>query len=193
MYYKGKFKESASLPELIEEVKDIVEVYGWKHHFYAEDFPDVLENGPWWESKVYGISFSPPNCEPVSLTFLENRRMCFPGWLQFLNEKSSETEMQYLFQPFTKTQFAGATVHKLIVHLLKYLNEKYFEEFTLLDDAHYWEKGDEKALDAIFKAYSEMLDMVSDAISNEPMLEGENMEQCFKRILKKSTQRKKGK
>ena len=83
-----------------------------------------------------------------------------------------------------KTQFSGSSVHKLIIHLLKHLSKKYFQEFEVIDEGHYWETEDEKLLEETFKKYNDLLDSVGSALQNIPMASDETFEQYFSRILK---------
>lgn len=39
IYYSGRIKNAESLPLLVEEVKDISEIYGWKYKTYETCFP----------------------------------------------------------------------------------------------------------------------------------------------------------
>ena len=45
IYYRGRIKDAASLPDLIREVKDIANVYGWKYEIDEHSFPNnILDN-----------------------------------------------------------------------------------------------------------------------------------------------------
>ena len=46
IYYSGRLRKVEFLPALIEEIKDVSDVYGWKYH-------------------VYGICFTPMGCETI--------------------------------------------------------------------------------------------------------------------------------
>jgi hypothetical protein len=39
IHYKGRLKAKSSLPGLIEEVKDIAEIYKWRYFIFEEQFP----------------------------------------------------------------------------------------------------------------------------------------------------------
>jgi len=45
--------------------------------------------------------------------------------LRFFGHSSDEQEQKYLYMLSTKTQYAGIKTHMLIIHLLKYLTNKY--------------------------------------------------------------------
>ena len=45
IYYSGKIKDAASLPLLVEEVKDIAVINKWNYHIYESSFPnDTLDS-----------------------------------------------------------------------------------------------------------------------------------------------------
>ena len=143
----GKFDSEASLPQMVEEVKEIAGIYGWRYHVFEENFLPNSFDEESYNDKIYGISFTPPNCEPVNLCFLSNGRMSCPGNLKVFGYSTKEDYKKYLYMLSTKTQFSGSNIHKIIIQLFKYLNKKYFKEFEVFDEGHYWESGDEKLLD----------------------------------------------
>jgi hypothetical protein len=64
------------------------------------------------------ILYPHPDCEPVELLF----------------------ENEIFLDRFTKTQFAGAETHILIIEFLRSI-EPLFLDFTVEDDGEYWESG----------------------------------------------------
>lgn len=193
IYYSGRFREASSLPKMIDEIKDIAETFKWDFTIYNEQFPknnnshDLMHDG-----KVYGISFTPPECETVSISFLSNRKMSSNAHLEFYGNTDKEPYSKYLYMLSVKTQFAGIEVHKFIIQLFRYLEKKnYFEEFSLIDDGKYWETGDEKLLANIFKKNVELLDSFSFAIESIPIKNGESYEKYFERVINMINARKK--
>ena len=182
--YEGKFNAKASLSGMIEEVKDIAEIYNWQYTIYESQFPESSFDNESFNEKIYGITFSPPESEPVFLTFLSNGRMSGPDHLKFFGSSSDESERKYLYMLSTKTQFAGSDIHKLIIHILKYISKKYFEELNVIDEGKYWETGDEQLLEETFKCYNDLLDSVSFSLENIPPELNETFEEYFNRILK---------
>ncbi len=67
--------KKADLAELIAEVRDIVEILKWDYFIYSEEFPPGETDDQSHDGDLYGIDFTPPGCESVSLCFLSNRRM----------------------------------------------------------------------------------------------------------------------
>jgi hypothetical protein len=191
IHYSGRINKEASLIDLIDEVRDISEIYNWPYHIYENKFPkesfDFLDH----DGKIYGISFIPPKCETVNICFLSNGTMSSLPNLNVWGNSDNEEEKKYLYMISVKTQFAGSSIHKLLVHLLKYLSKKYFDEFKVFDEGKYWETNDELLLGEIFERYNYYLDAFGEALENIPKLDGENFEDYFLRIMEKIKQQKK--
>ncbi|MBL7892036.1 MAG: hypothetical protein JNL63_05360 [Bacteroidia bacterium] len=184
IHYNGSFNKAASLREMIEEVKDIAKVHKWEYHIFEDAFPKNSFGKASYNQNIYGISFSPPECEPIWLCFLSNGRMSGPVQLKFWGKSKSKKEKESLYSLSTKTQFAGIETHKLVIHLLKYVSKKYLSNFKLSDEGQYWESGDEKLLQEIFDRYESILEVFTSSIKNSPMKKGEDFESYFKRVFK---------
>ena len=74
IHYSGSFNPSASLQGMIDEVTDIAEIFKWTYHVYETEFPQPL-SGNDYDGKIYGIGFTPPESETISLCFLSNGKM----------------------------------------------------------------------------------------------------------------------
>ncbi|MEI7595303.1 MAG: hypothetical protein WCK02_06100 [Bacteroidota bacterium] len=185
IHYSGRFNEKASLPEMIEELKDIAELYKWHYTIYKTKFPcDALGKGN-YNNSIYGISFTPPECETISLCFLSNGRMSCPANLQFFGKKENQNEDAFLYLVFAKTQFAGIETHKIIIHLLKYLSNKYLLDFKLVDEGKYWETEDDILLAEKFKQYNQLIDQFSFGLEHFPINKNESIEDYLMRLFKK--------
>ncbi len=182
IFYKGRFKEGISLAEMIDEVKDIAEIHNWKYHIFETEFNANDFKRKSYDENIFGISFSPPNCEPIEITFLSNGTICSPTSLELF--KDSKDKENYLFTIGSKTQYAGFEAHKIIIDLFKYLNKKYFQEFKLIDESRYWETGDEDLLKQNFKKYNEMMDSFAFGLENIPIVENETIESFIERVAK---------
>ena len=182
--YSGSFKNEASLEAMIEEVKDIAEIYDWKYTINNSRFPKNTFGKLEYDGKLYGISFTPPNCETISLTFLSNGKMCCGARLEFFGNSDSENDKLYLYMLCTKTQYAGSTNHKIIIHLLKYLSQKYFRDFQLTDEGDYWETEDESLLEKNFKTYNDLIYGVAHSVKNYLINTNESFTEYFERIMK---------
>jgi len=184
IHYNGKFNEKASLTEMINEVKDISEIYKWQYVIYKDQFPEDSFNNDSFDDNIYGISFMPQGSEPVFLCFLSNGRMSSPDHLKYFGNNAHESEKKYLYMLSTKTQYAGSDIHMLIINFIKYISRKYLKEFNVIDEGKYWETGDEKLLEETFSRYNNLLDSVGFALENIPFKSNETFEEYFTRILK---------
>jgi hypothetical protein len=184
IHYNGSFNAKASLQAMIEEVKDLAEIFQWKYNVYEKEFPANNFGKEQYNQKIYGISFTPPECETVWLCFLSNGKMSSPVHLQFYGNSKNKEEKEYLYMLSVKTQYAGMEIHKLIIHLLKYLSRKYLQDFNVNDEGEYWETGDEKLLQDAFNRYTFLIDSFTSSIKNYPIKQGESFEAYFERLLK---------
>lgn len=183
IHYKGKLKKAAFLPELIQEVKDVAEIYKWKHQIFNAVFPYGRFTKEADFETFYGISFTPENCETISLIFLPSGRMVCPVRVNFSVQSVLKEKDSWIYTNSVKTQFAGMRVHRIIIHFFKYLNEKYFEAFEMMDESYYWETNDEKKMEEQFKKYGEFLDDFKLAIDTFPLQENEAIDDYFKRLM----------
>ena len=182
IHYSGRFNRSASLQELVEEVVEISKVYHWEHSVYEVNFPEGVFKTR-YNGEIYGVTFTPPGCETVILTFLSNGRMSSIAHLKFYGNSSDKDNQKYLYMLSTKTEFAGMKTHMLIIHLLKYISKKYLQNFRLIDEGKYWETGDEKLLEDTFKRYNDLLNSFTDALETFPVNTGETMEDYLLRLF----------
>jgi len=183
-HYSGSFNADASLRAMIEEIKDIATIYEWRYSVFEQEFPANSIGKTGYDQNIYGICFTPPGCETVSLCFLSNGKMSSPSHLQFFGNSRSKRDKQYLYMLSVKTQYAGIEIHKLIIHLLKYLEKKYFRNFIVSDEGKYWETMDEKLLQDIFRRYTDLIEGFAASIQRYPMNSGESFEAYFERVLK---------
>jgi hypothetical protein len=183
LHYKGKIRDAAMLPALIEEIKDIAQVHNWKIRLFEESLPAELSADNEYENKIYGISFTPPSCETVSFCFLSNGRISGPLQLKFFGKYDSKEEAEYLYSVSVKTQFAGFDTHVIIVDLFRYLSQRYFSEFTMTDEGKYWETGDKRLLAENFEKYTKMLNNYTSSVESFPMQENENLEAYMNRLV----------
>jgi len=191
IHYSGDFKKGASLSTMIEEVRDVAELYNWKYNIYKDKFIKEAFGIKDYNKAIYGISFTPTNCETVSIEFLSNGKMSSLAHLKFFGKENERPQEEYLYMLSVKTQFAGIEIHKLIIHLFKHLNEKYFINFKVIDEGQYWETGDEKKLQEIFTRYIDLLDSFSSSLEIYPRKNNESFEAYFVRLMNQIKKRRK--
>lgn len=183
IYYSGQIKNVESLPPLIEEVKDVCSVYHWKYNIHESFFPGNALAEQEFLEPIYGISFTPPKCEMIGLTFLSNGVMACPSRIMFFGNSQNEAERNYIYQIHSKTQYAGLATHAIIINLFRHLNDKYLKNFKIIDESLYWETGDEDILRKNFKAYDALLDNFTLSLETFPVKKGENMISYFERLM----------
>lgn len=193
IHYSGSFNPAASLSAMIEEVKEIADIYKWKYFVFEEAFPPGSLDRAEYSDEIYGICFTPPGCETVDLCFLSNGRMSSVTHLKFFGNSQNKEYQQYLYMLSVKTQYAGTEIHKLIIHLFKYLDSKYLHNLVVHDEGHYWETGDEMLLTETFKKYTDIIEDFASSIEIYPKLAGESFEDYFKRLMKQIYYKKKKK
>ncbi|WP_133242652.1 hypothetical protein [Flavobacterium psychrotolerans] len=174
---------------MIEEVTDIAKANHWGYHVFEEAIPNDAFTVNSFNDSIYGIFFSPPNCETVYLTFLSNGKMCAPYKLEHPAFSENELEDDYLS---VKTQFAGPQIHKQLITIFDYLNKLYFENFDLTDEGNYWETKNEQLLEDTFKKYTHLIDGFSSLLENIPMEENESIEAYLIRIAEMANKKNKG-
>ena len=183
IHYNGRINESTSLTKLIEEVKDIVEVYKWEYTIYETQFPSQSLGTKAYNNEIYGISFTPPECETVFLCFLSNGKMSSPIHLLHYGHSSDTTYQEYLYMLSVKTQYAGIEIHKLVLHILKHISKNHLSDFQLMDEGKYWETWDEKVLQDRFSLYNSLIGRITTALETFPKNQEETFEDYFIRVL----------
>jgi hypothetical protein len=191
IHYSGSFNANTSLKAMIEEVKDIAEIYKWPYNVFENEFPADSFGKAEYNENIYGISFTPPECETVSLCFLSNGKMSDVLNLKFHGNSKDEEGAEYLYMLSVKTQYAGIEIHKLVIHLVRYLSKKYLQDFTVTDEGEYWETGDEKILQDAFKRYTDLIESFATSLENYPKKSGESFESYFERLLKQIQEKRK--
>ena len=182
VHYKGKLRAKEMLPLLIDEVKDIAGIYDWKCYVFERNLEQSGFGKNEFNNSLYGICFSPPACEPVCLTFLSNGIVCSPTGLNYYSETKS---VSLMYGVSVKTQFAGTSVHKLIVHLFDYLSQKYLDDFEFDDEAEYWNSRDEKKLEEKFEMMNKLLHRVEGIIKTVKIESNGTFEDYFEELIRK--------
>jgi hypothetical protein len=168
-HYSGRLRQPQQEQTLAAEVADICRDLSWEY----TPLERRSEAAP-----LYGIAVSPPNCEALFLTFLPGGRLLSP--VQFMIQ--GDPQDPYYYTIHTKTQYAGVDTHLALIKLLKYLGAKYFTELEVEDEGQYWETGDETLLRSQFHKYNQVLEALTDALSELPALPDESVESLAGRL-----------
>jgi len=181
IHFRGKIKSPKLLPQMIEEVRDIAEENKWKYHVFKTELPEEGIGLDSFEDELYGITFSPPECEMVDFTFLSNGRLCsVVGIKIYFEDEQNDIFIQW---NSVKTQFAGPQIHITLVHLLDYFSAKYFDDFEVKDEAEYWETRDEKLLQEKFNFLNGILRNFESNLEMMPKRPNESLEDYLRRIM----------
>lgn len=183
IFYSGSLANPAILPEMISEVSDIAGTFGWRIEIFENVFPgQVFDNKSYNPEFVYGLCIIPPGSEPVWLSFLSNGRMSAPHLLKFWGSETDPERKDYLYMPWTKTQYAGIEEHIKVITLFRYLEQKYLTGFQMTDEGGYWETNDLEVLKDNFRKYDSIMDDFADFLENSDLKAGESLEDFVLRI-----------
>ena len=183
IHYKGSLKTKDALAQLIEEVKDIAEIHQWKCQIFEKEFPMNCFGRKKFNNRIFGIAFDPPGCETVSMTFLSNGKLVsFNSFIAYIKSLGKHKDLIGSGASYVKTQYAGAEIHKILVHLFDYLSKKYFRNFIVQDEAQYWETRDEEVLRKNFAYMEGLIEGFASALETNAMKPGETFEEYVLRI-----------
>lgn len=175
IHYSGQLKDAALLPLLIEEVEDIAEILDWTFTIFLREYPNQQFEASASDND-YGVLVSPPGCEPVVFVFDYKGHIYAPWLKQFF------TEPYPIYNISTKTQFAGADIHIKVIELMRYFDKKYFKDFTLIDEAEYWETGNKAMVETKISFLGAKINELASGLENTKINEGESLEDFIKRI-----------
>ena len=96
-HYRGSIANPELLPELIDEIQDIAKMYNWKYFIFDRQFPENSFGKTEYNQNIYGICFTPPNCETIDICFLSNGRMSSISHLKFFGKVDDQEEQEYLY------------------------------------------------------------------------------------------------
>lgn len=181
-HYSGRIANPDSLPELIDEVTDICKTYNWEYFVFEQQFPFDSIKKETYDKKLYGICFTPPECEMVNVCFLSNGQMSSPMLLHNWGNSNIEVQKEYLYLISVKTQYAGIDIHHKVIQLFRYINEKYLADFTMTDEGEFWETNDEALLKENFDRYTDLIDSFALILECQDRKEGEDLESYLLRM-----------
>ena len=175
IHYSGRLKEAVTLPKLIEDVKDVAIVEKWDYFVFENEFENQQFSDEIIIKNLYGIMITPPNCESLCFTFLTNGKMS--GILNYaVLQMDGKINENLTYSVAANTQYSGFENHKKIILLLDFIEKKYLENFTCVDDGNYWETRDEELLKETFIRYTNLINSFSSSIEMLPKNENENIE-----------------
>jgi hypothetical protein len=172
IYYTGMLRDKNHIEALINEAAEIAD----NHHWDYSELPHVPD------IPIRGLIVQPENCDPVWLTFHEDGYLCSPILYSYLKENPNEELTENTKQVMvTKTQYAGADTHMLLINFLHYLDKKYFSRFELTDESKFWETGDEEYCRKRFgegERIKELIELALDTYQTKP----EDAKEIYKHV-----------
>ena len=169
--YRGQLKSPALIDKICLELKEIANLLEWEYTILDEDFDrptdiklEVKENGCEivGHLALKGIDLNVhKDCSSLSFFFDLNGILRDP--VQMTEESNENEDLPF---SFVKTQFASPGIHIIIVKLLRYLKEKYFQRFEVIDEGKYWETGDKDLLKEKMEFLSQKMNALAQALKN---------------------------
>lgn len=124
IHYSGRIRFYNQIEQLVNEVRGMAVALRWQYICFPVSMEDPLK----------GIMIAPPGGDPLFFSFLPNGVLCSPVnilYRRFFGEKGIDQDCFYTTN--IRTQEMGISVHWLLIHLLRYLQRKYFAEFHLYE------------------------------------------------------------
>lgn len=169
--YRGQLKSPELIDKICRELKEIANLMEWEYTILDEDFDkptdiklEVNEKGCEivGHLALKGIDLDVhKDCSSLSFFFDLNGILRDP--VQMAEETNENDDLPF---NFVKTQFASPEIHIIIIKLLRYLKEKYFQRFEVIDEGKYWETGDEGLLKEKMEFLSKKMDALAQALEN---------------------------
>ena len=130
IHFEGRLSTEDGFAELKRIAVEHANDHGWRVESIDADHVKLArvhvhegeeEEEEWdYEGPVRGIAlYLHEDCDPIRLEF----------------------DRDWYIQEFTKTQFAGPEIHKLVVEFLRKV-QSLFVEFKVFDEGEFWESGD---------------------------------------------------
>ncbi|MBK8621437.1 MAG: hypothetical protein IPN79_06685 [Saprospiraceae bacterium] len=162
--YSGRLKEAGLLQDLMNEIEDICDTLRWPVDVNESKFEEELFSESVGKDN-YGISFTPTDCDPVFFVFNSQGRLWNPFMKDILSddhpkeikvftvqlnlndddpepvimEGNKEVDLDILVYKITvKTKTNNPSSYIQLIELIRYISEKYFIDFELIDDSGFW-------------------------------------------------------
>ncbi len=215
IHYRGKLRQASDLPGLVEEVEDIASILGWDYTTVRAVYPDHAFAFP-PDNKEYGISIHPQDCEPVTLIFNSEGRLFSPSLKKMIDRDSSgefkaisiridlneedlnpivsnasydEIESDLIYNVSIRTDFQDLQSHNKLVDLLRYLGNKYLDDFVLTDESSQVEMLDMDASRIKFDGADFVVQLLLSTLENKDLRSSEDLLKFikeFRKLLRKN-------
>ncbi len=170
IHYRGRLRSPKDIPPLIEELEDICKSAGWEYRIFENTDPAK-------QNPFVGITFKAhQNCENIWMTFSPDGTLVFPLSI-------GVDEIEEPGWAFTKTQFAGVEVHIAVCTLLKYIAERWFEEFEVTDEGGYYHSLSKENLEQKIGMINEAITALAEGFEGLPLQQGEGLQDRIEKII----------
>ena len=170
IHYKGRLDDTARLPVLCDEIRDIADTINWPSTTLNDDWlqaPDARLTGGGrvkGHLGLKGIQITPhPDSEPLALFFDRDGYLRSPMSMLMMLEGSLEPERAWVSM---KTQFSSPDTHVWVIGLLKYLKKHYIPDLEVSDESGYWDTGNRAKLEEDMALLDDKLNQLSGEISS---------------------------
>jgi len=148
IHFEGQLFNEAAFRALLETTRTFARENGWPTEPLRSKSAKLLrvrDEVDWnYDGPVKGIRVFPHNdCEPIRLEF----------------------DCYLYIQEYTKTQFAGATIHLKVLDLLA-LIQPFFSTFSVNDEGEYWETRD---LTVLVEHMNRTQEVIEDILREDPL------------------------
>ena len=153
IFYSGMLRDVREVLALTLDLLDICDQLKWQCDEYCPTIKNPLQ----------GIWFSPPNADKIWMTFLPSGVLAEPELN--LNDEGIEVWLKSDWKENRmnpRMQYAGPDAHMQMIKILKYVSQKYFQDFYLLDESEYWETGNEEKCRDWFVMFSVWMNNMSE-------------------------------
>lgn len=144
IHYTGKLKTIDLIDELMDELIEISKANEWGYQVVDAPLSPDMEDAEIMPD-LQGIICGVKDLEPLWMTFNQEGKLLSPmAAMISVNDPEQYADLKYTC--FIKTQYGGPDHHIKIVNLLKYLFQKYFDNWDVIDESGYFNSGNQEDL-----------------------------------------------
>ncbi len=149
IHFKGNLDQLGLIDTFCNEMEDIAKEMKWEY----TRIDDLAASD---DNPLKGVIISPhKDSESLMLTVDSAGILRNVFMMQFIEKYEDLT-----YHNFIKTQFAPVEIHIAVIHLLKYIRQKYMSNLDVMDEGCYWETSDAGLLSEKMAFLNSMMDKV---------------------------------
>ena len=97
---------------------------------------------------------------------------------------TAEDFNRYLYMCSSKTQYAGPQAHEMIIAVFRYIEKTYLSDFLIVDEAEFWETGDEELLLKNFEFNTALINGFAASLTENTKHKDESLDSYLERIIR---------